>query len=169
MTDLIERLEKEAEHLSRLALNTNNKVTKHHADLLKEAITALSPVLPDDVADAVQLCRLLGAGKSTTGDAAYNDAADLLERQARENAIMYQANINHGNDKAELRQRIERLETSNKDKGQLLASFRSQIQALEAAQSSLIEIIKRNAPEAMPAAAVAIGEAKREQRGINDE
>lgn len=51
MSDLIERLKKEAGHLSRLALDTNNKVTKHHADLLRDAIAALSPVLSDDMVE----------------------------------------------------------------------------------------------------------------------
>jgi len=136
MSDLIERLK-----LARDYYKDGSPVFplgSEHCKALDEAITALSPVLPDDVAHAVDHCR----GRNAVSWYSKNQLADLLERQAQEIRVQEVFATSQRKLVAVQAERIEeieaqnaKLENDNKDKSQLLASFRSQIKELETAKT----------------------------------
>ncbi len=79
MTDLIERLKKESRDLHKWAhLDNGGEPAELTANLIDEAITALSPVLPDDV---TQMVEALKHQSALLPAACYGSAADLLECQ----------------------------------------------------------------------------------------
>jgi len=99
LTDLTERLEE----LRDRQWQHDNYLSPVDADLMDDAITALSPVLPDDVYKHIHNLRAtLGMEKT----------ADLLERQQREIKVYENkwiwAELAHKS-KEELEQRIEQL------------------------------------------------------------
>ena len=74
MSDLIERLKK---YLDLIPDDLRHESPNDMIALLDECLAALSPVLPDDVAEMITNIRKPGWGGDTK-------VADLLERQARE-------------------------------------------------------------------------------------
>ncbi len=162
MSDLVERLKYIFRGFPAKSISSEQEQT------IQEAITALSFVLPDDVA------RVLGNVRNAIFNAekreavitaeALQEAADLLERQAREikrkeliilalkarvanwdemaerieQLMVFEKDADHYRKLVAVQaERIKELESSNKDKAQLLASFRSQIQALEEENSDV--------------------------------
>ena len=123
-SDLIEQANKLMDMTSEYAGHRDEWSPYEYAvvDFASDAITALSPVLPDEVAEMVdELPRI--ANKQFAGQGDPNDwktldaTADLLERQARENErkdVVIQAQHDNAlariKEAKELQQRIEELE-----------------------------------------------------------
>ena len=130
MSDLIERLKKESRDLHEWAhLGNGGEPAELTANLIDEAIEALSPALPDDVKLQIQIARdkhaYMLARKPEFGPPDeitanfIGELADLLERQARENAQLRDACGNNQQSIVMVRnhyeQRIEQLEAALKD------------------------------------------------------
>ena len=162
MNDLIERLTELKEWHIKTANSRKNlrKKAAHtmRADALSKAIAALSPVLPEDVVNVITgLNRLATRKVSNYSDETFGvpnpcrvetKAADMLERLARR----LELSPNHSVDGIEAR------DATIKGIEQRIAELEAE---LEQVVKSATEIILDNAPEAMPALAVARGEARR--------
>ena len=98
MGDLVERLKTE--------LREANEA-KVDLPWLEEAIAALSPTMPDDVAELIG--ELEGFGLDGYGSELTQRAADLLERQARQIIEMQTYCDETATEKIELHERIEEL------------------------------------------------------------
>jgi len=144
MTDLIDQVKELRDRQWR----HDNYLSPADMDLMDDIIAALTPVLPDDVAAMrdflLQSATQRAVDNLPASAEAHKQAADMLERLQRQNGIFLSARNEYFVETKELRQRIAELEAE-----------------LEQVVKSATEIILDNAPEAMPALAVARGEARR--------
>ena len=119
MTDqtLIERLEV-IEHALRVSMNTKD------AKAVKEAIAALSPVLPEHVRNIAQEIR----SNSHIDCVCYDlDAPGLLERLARDNMLREDEILHRENIAKEQEQYIKKLEDATKIQASHITDLEDQI------------------------------------------
>ena len=107
--DLIERLISARDNAE-----SQGRITEK--ELFSDAIAALSPVLPEDVQNTIELLKTVSYGKSHPVSTALIDAGDLIERMAREKEILLDGWVDRNEEVRQLKQRIEELEAALRKK-----------------------------------------------------